>query len=86
MTKDNDNKLYRIVNKLGTFYIVAKSFDAAAEALKDRLDKADYGFFGDREVKDIELLATEHFSYADNTKQSFNCDDANLIITGGAVV
>ena len=86
MIKDNDNKLYRIENKLGTFYIVAKSFDAAAEALKERLDKADDGLFSYREVKNIELLATEHFSYADATKQSFNGDGANLIVTGGAAV
>ena len=83
MTKDNDNKLYRIENRLGTFYIVAKSFDAAAEALKERLDKADYGFISYREVKNIELLATEHFYSADKTKQSFSSDSANLIITEG---
>ena len=81
MIEDNDNKLYRIKNKLGTFYIVARSFDAAAEALKDRLDTADYGFYQYREVKNIELLATEQF-YADNAKQSFSDDGGNLIVVG----
>ena len=44
MADKEDKKLFRITNRLGTFYVVAKSFDAAAEALKSRLDKADYGF------------------------------------------
>ena len=83
MIRDNDNKLYRIVNRLGTFYIVAKSFDAAAEALRDRLDKADYGFFGYREINNIELLATEHFM---GEQQSFSGDDASLITTNWTMV
>jgi hypothetical protein len=73
-----EKNLYRIQNKIGEFYIVARSFDEAADELKDRLRKADYGFFQDRNVPGIEYLAAEHFHH---DKQSFCDREANLIIT-----
>lgn len=72
-----DKHLYRIINKIGTFYVVARSFDEAADEMKDRLRKADYGFFQDRNVPSIDHLAVQHF-YDD--KQSFSDSEANLII------
>ena len=73
-----EKNLYRIQNKIGEFYIVARSFDEAADELKDRLRKADYGFFQDRNVPRIEYLAAECFH---NDKQLFCDREANLIIT-----
>ena len=72
-----DKHLYRIINKIGTFYVVAHSFDEAADEMKDRLRKADYGFFQDRNVPSIDHLAVQHFY---NDKQSFSDSEANLII------
>lgn len=72
-----DKHLYRIINKIGTFYIVARSFDEAADEMKDRLQRADYGFFQDRNVPRIDHLAVQHFY---NDKQSFSDSEANLII------
>lgn len=72
-----DKHLYRIINKIGTFYVVARSFDEAADEMKDRLRKADYGFFQDRNVPSIDHLAVQHFY---NDKQSFSDSEANLII------
>ena len=72
-----DKKLFRITNGLGTFYVVAKSFDAAAEALESRLNKADYGFYQHREAKTIDHIATEHFF---NGSQQFDQNKDNLII------
>lgn len=72
-----DKHLYRIINKIGTFYIVARSFDEAADEMKDRLKRADYGFFQDRNVPGIDHLAVQHFY---NDKQSFSDSEANLII------
>lgn len=72
-----DKHLYRINNKIGEFYIVAYSFDEAADKMKERLRKADYGFFQDRNVPSIDHLAVEHF-YSD--KQTFSDREANLII------
>lgn len=74
-----DKHLYRIINKIGTFYIVAHSFDEAADEMKDRLQRADYGFFQDRNVPSIDHLAVQHF-YDD--EQSFSDSEANLIIVG----
>ena len=73
-------KLYKISNRLGTFYIVATSFDEAANALRERLEKAEYGFSLDCEVRNIEHIATESFSYRDKTIQSFSDDRGNLIL------
>lgn len=77
MADKEDKKLFRITNRLGTFYVVAKSFDAAAEALKSRLDKADYGFYQHREAQTIDQIATEHFF---NGSQQFDQNKDNLII------
>ena len=54
-------KLFRITNKLGTFYVVATSFNAAAKVLMKRLDAANYGTFTHREIQSIDQLAIEHF-------------------------
>ena len=74
-----DKHLYRIKNRLAEFYIVAHSFDEAADEMKKRLDKADYGFFSYRTVPSIDHLAVQHFY---DEKQSFSDSDANLIIVG----
>ena len=78
---NKDKKLYKIENKLGTFYVVAGTFDEAVIELKERLDQADYGFFQDRDIPSIEHVATQSF-YHDGTKQSFSDSKPNLIISG----
>lgn len=75
-----DRHLYRIKNRLAEFYIVARSFDEAADEMKKRLDKADYGFTSYRTVPSIDHVAVQHFY---NEKQSFSDSDANLIIVEG---
>jgi DNA repair exonuclease SbcCD ATPase subunit len=77
---NKDKKLYKIENKLGTFYIVAGTFDEAADELKARLDQADYGFFQYRDIPAIEHVATQSF-YNDELKQSFSDSKPNLIIS-----
>ena len=75
-----DKHLYRIKNKLGEFYIVACSFDEAADGLSERLRKADWGFYRYRNVPGIDHIAVEHFF---GEKQSFSEEDGNLIIVEG---
>ena len=72
-----DKHLYRIKNRLAEFYIVARSFDEAADEMKKRLDKSDYGFTSYRTVPSIDDVAVQHFY---NEKQSFSDSNANLII------
>lgn len=78
-TDGRDKHLYRIINRLAEFYIVAHSFDEAADEMKKRLDKADYGLFSYRTVPSIEHLAVQQFNY-NNDKQLFSDSNANLII------
>ena len=78
---NKDKKLYKIENKLGTFYIVAGTFDEAANELKARLDQADYGFFQYRNIPAIEHVATQSFCH-DGSKQSFSDREPNLIVSG----
>lgn len=78
---NKDQKLYKIENKLGTFYIVACTFDEAANELKARLDQADYGFFQYRDIPAIEHVATQSF-YNNELKQSFSDSKPNLIVSG----
>lgn len=75
-----ENKLYKIENRLGTFYIVARSYDEAGELLEKRLNDADYGFTTYREYNRIDHIATEKVDYADKSNQMFSDDFGNLII------
>lgn len=74
---EREKYLYRIKNRLGEFYIVACSFNEAADEMKKRLDKADYGFSSYRTAPSIDNLAVQSFF---NGEQSFSDSDANLII------
>ena len=74
-----DKILYRITNGLGTFYVVSRTFDEAAELLQKRLNHSDYGYTSSREVKSIEVIAIEHF-FSD--KQAFSGDNDKLVVEG----
>lgn len=74
-----DKKLYLVRNGLGNFHVIAHSFDEAADVLKKRFDKADYGFTSKRQVKSIDIVATQHFF---NGKQWFCGEEGHLIVAG----
>ena len=53
-------KLYRITLRgYDTVYVVAKDTTEAYMTVRNDLDKRDYGFSKDREMKNIELLAED---------------------------
>jgi len=52
-------KLYRLKNRLGHFYVLAKDSGAATKALESHLNKRNYGPYGDRIVTETKLLAHE---------------------------
>ena len=53
-------KLYRITLRgYYTVYVVAKDTGEAYRIVRSDLDKRDYGFSNDREMKNIELLAED---------------------------
>lgn len=74
-----DKKLYLVRTGLGAFHVIAHSFDEAADVLKKRLDQAAYGFTSQRQVKSIDIVATQHFF---NGKQWFSGEEGHLIIAG----
>lgn len=74
-----DKNLYLVRNGLGAFHVIAHSFDEAADVLKKRLDQAAYGFTSQRQVKSIDIVATQHFF---NDKQWFSGEEGHLIIAG----
>ena len=52
-------KLYKLINGLGEWFVLAEHPTAALEKLHKHLDKQDYGITSRREVQDIHLLAKE---------------------------
>lgn len=54
--------LYRIRNKIGTFYSIAKDYGEAQHNIEEFLNKEDYGFSSHRLVSNIELIATPDLS------------------------
>jgi len=51
--------LYLVTNKINSFYVLANDPTEAEKKLMARLEAADYGFYQDRVVKKIELVACE---------------------------
>lgn len=72
-----EKNLYLVRNGFGNFHVIAHSFDEAADVLKKRLDQAAYGFTSQRQVKSIDIVATQHFF---NGKQWFSGEEGHLII------
>jgi hypothetical protein len=71
--------LYEITVKRGqSFYVIAESPNEAQSEVKRLLDKADWWFSGDREVKNIRVIAKEYHCFPAD-RPSFS-DDENLII------
>ncbi len=54
--------LYRITNKIGTFYSVAEDYGEAQHNVEEFLNKEDYGFTSHRSISNIELIATSDLS------------------------
>lgn len=52
-----ENKLYKIENGIGTYWVVARHPTQAEEKLKIILDKNDYGFTDSRKAKTITVIA-----------------------------
>ena len=72
-------KLFHVANKLGHFYVVARSFDEAADAIGKRLSAASYGYFWERRVECIEEMAIQDISQRTG-QQNFSSQIGNLIV------
>ena len=56
---ERKSKLYKLVNGIGIYWVIAKDPTDAENKLTALLDKADYGFSKNRVVKEIHLIAEE---------------------------
>lgn len=76
---DKDKKLYQVTtNRCGDFYVIATSFDEAANAVEKALANSDYGTYELRKAREVKLIAIEHYFPED--KQFFCGSNNNLII------
>ena len=55
--------LYKLTNELDVYYVVADNPQVAILTVKHKLEKSDYGFFGQRGITNTELIAEEPGSY-----------------------
>lgn len=51
--------LYKVYNKLGEFYTIAKDFGEAQHNVEEYLAKEDYGLFSKRKTINIEIIASD---------------------------
>ena len=75
---ETEDKL-SVISDESTIELEWKYFDEAADVLKERLDQAAYGFTSQRQVKSIDIVATQHFF---NGKQWFSGEEGKLIVAG----
>ncbi len=52
-------KLYKVVNKIGVYWVIATDPTDAEKKLYKILNEADYGFYEHRKVTEIHLIAEE---------------------------
>lgn len=69
--------LYRLKNELGIYYVIASDPTTAQKMLESKLDITDYGFFRQRKVTEIMLLAEEAI---DSKGDPFFSPEKNLIL------
>jgi len=78
----SEKKLFIVTTRgLGDFYVVAGSFDQAAQLVNDELDRQDYGYSGARDIVNVKFLCQQHFSQG---RRFFCGDDGenNLLVWG----
>lgn len=57
-----DKSLYKVSTRgCGVFYVVATTFDKAAQEVRRELNDQDYGFSSDRVVTSVDFICREHF-------------------------
>lgn len=68
-----EKKLFLVSTKKFESYVVAKTMDEAYSVFKEWLDQQDYGFYEDRELSSVTLIATDDTCY-------HNLSNDNLIL------
>lgn len=78
----SEKQLFLVTTRgCGQFYVVAGSFDLAAELVRNELKAQNYGYSSDREVVSVKFLCRQHFS-GGKRFLSGNNGENNLFIWG----
>lgn len=78
----SEKQLFLVTTRnCGQFYVVAGSFDEAAELVRNELQMQEYGYSSGREVVEVKFLCRQHFS-GDKRFLSGNDGENNLMIWG----
>ncbi len=78
---EETRKLFIVeTRRLGSFYVVCGSWNEAASVVKKALDDQNYGYSGDREVKNVSIIREEHFFGSDGKRFFSGDDDFNKFI------
>lgn len=76
---DKEVSLYKVeTSGCGVYYVVASSFDKAAESVKNALDAAEYGYSASREINSVEFIAKQEFM--SGGERYLSGDKCNFII------
>jgi len=70
--------LFLLTTKLGDFYVLSNSATEAQSFLIRSFNSAEYGYYGDRQVSNIKILANEIHNFPSN-KPNFSSGD-NLLV------
>ena len=60
--EEKKSKLYKLVNGIGTYWVIAKDPTEAENKLMTILNDSDYGLSSQRIVKEIHFVADEAYS------------------------
>lgn len=78
----SEKQLFIVTTRgLGDFYVVAGSFDLAAQLVKDELDAQDYGYSSARAITAVKFVCKQHFSSGKRFLSGDNGEN-NLLIWG----
>lgn len=78
----SEKQLFLVTTRgCGEFYVVAGSFDLAAELVRNELETQKYGFSSRREVVEVKFLCRQHFSSGKRFLSGDNGEN-NLMIWG----
>ena len=76
-----EKTLFRVKTRgCGVFYVIATTFDNAANEVTMELDDQDYGYSGDRVVTNVEFICRETFMQNGNRALDGDDNENNLMI------
>ena len=77
-----DKSLYKVSTRgCGVFYVVATTFDKAAQEVRRELNDQDYGFSSGRVVTSVDFICREHFMSNGKRALYGDNDENHLMVT-----